>query len=618
MAYMIPEVIRKSATAGERLVFRTLKTNLAEDYVVYFEPEIEGDRPDFVIIGPDLGLLVLDVADYTKSSIVHLDTDEWQLHSSAGRMETVENPYKQARNRARRIARELKDDPQLALHREGQAGVLKFACGHGTVFTRMEQEDFERLGLCDVISPTFVLCRNDIDADRDGFSADLLIEKIHGMFTDWSRKRYMLTLADMQAIRSHLYPEVRLSSEFRQLGNEQDQLLLSLHRIEAMDVHQELAAQLLSDEGNAAAGIGSKSLMLVNRAKIIAKHHPEWKILILSHSHTISGSLQKMVDELMEEPADLFDWVMLEEQKDDKKRKHNVEVYHFHEWLSKVLNVREAGIAGLIEKLESKEAILPTYDAILIDKGQQFERDWLRLLNQLLVPSMAAASTELKERSRILSVNYRNTAQIVQFAWSFYQQHSLLDNKMQEGSIDGVALIPPHSTRRKGPEPAIVRCRNLQEELEAVVKRIQYLHSERKVPYREMAILYRVKNNYYSSYIDLIRKELRRQCLPFQWLSEENTNTVRVSGDSTDAIAISSVDDARGREFRAVFLVNTENMPYALEEAEERETARFYMAMTRALDWLFISYSGDSRFTLYLDEIQQQRKEKKLASNKMG
>ena len=61
MAYTIPETIRSSATAGERLLFRTLKTYLPDDYIVYYEPEIRGRRPDFVIIGPDLGLVVLEV-----------------------------------------------------------------------------------------------------------------------------------------------------------------------------------------------------------------------------------------------------------------------------------------------------------------------------------------------------------------------------------------------------------------------------------------------------------------------------------------------------------------------------------------------------------------------------
>ena len=42
MAITIPETIRSSATTGERLLFRTLKTYLPDDYIVYYEPDILG------------------------------------------------------------------------------------------------------------------------------------------------------------------------------------------------------------------------------------------------------------------------------------------------------------------------------------------------------------------------------------------------------------------------------------------------------------------------------------------------------------------------------------------------------------------------------------------------
>ncbi|MDQ8738722.1 3'-5' exonuclease [Paenibacillus sp. LHD-38] len=619
MAYMVPEVIRTSATAGERLLFRTLKAYLADDYVVYYEPEIEGSRPDFVIIGPDLGLVVLEVKDYTPSALFQIDHDEWQLYTSAGRLEAVENPYKQVRDIARHVVNHLKKDPQLIQQEGGLHGALKFPYGFGTVFTRMKQEDFDKYNLYDVISPQFVLCRDEMDPEDEGFSADLFIEKIHGMFATWSRSRYLLTQEDIQSIRYHLFPEARIGAEFRQHTNEQDQLLLSLHHIKAADLHPENMAKQLEVRhrlmlGNAAS---DKTVVLASRAKILAKQNPDWKMLVLSHSRSLSLSLRQMIDELMDEPEDLFDWMMLEEQKDNRIREHNVAVYHFHEWLAKVLNARETDIPGLIAKLEKKEAILPSYDAILIDKGQEFDTEWLRLLNHMLSPSIQNQAQDSRDRSRILSINYRNTAQIVQFAWSFYQHHSPLQNKVQEGSIDGVEIIPPQSTRRKGPEPAILRCGSFQEEIAAVVKRIQYLHDEKKVPYAEMVILHRVKNNYYLSYIDMIRKELERQGLPYIVLTVD-TDSKQPSERASDAIQISTVEGARGLDFRAVFIVNTENMPFSLEEAEEREVSLFYMALTRALDWLFISYSGHSKFTLYLDEIQQKRKEKKHTVKKMG
>ncbi|OSX55445.1 hypothetical protein B7H16_00735 [Anoxybacillus ayderensis] len=119
MAYMIPETIRSSATAGERLLFRTLKTYLPDDYIVYYEPEIRGRRPDFVIIGSDLGLVVLEVKDYTLSTLLHLNNDEWTIVSSAGEQATVKSPFKQARDNAFHIVNALKKDKNL-VHLEGK------------------------------------------------------------------------------------------------------------------------------------------------------------------------------------------------------------------------------------------------------------------------------------------------------------------------------------------------------------------------------------------------------------------------------------------------------------------------------------------------------------------
>ncbi|WP_139991867.1 3'-5' exonuclease [Paenibacillus paridis] len=640
MAYMIPEVIRTSATTGERLLFRTLKDHLPSDYVVYYEPEIQGRRPDFVIIGPDLGLVVLEVKDYTKSTLYQINQDEWLLHTSSGRMETVKNPYKQARDNARHVVDQLKKDHNLIQLEGNYSGRLKFAYGFGTVFTRMKQEDFIKYDLYSVISPQFVLCRDEIDQDEDIFSAEILIEKIQGMFTIWSHRKYVLSEDDIQAIRYHLFPEVRISAEFRQQTNYQDQLLLSLHNIKTMDLHQENMAKQLGDRHRLIRGVAGsgKTLVLASRAKILAKQHPEWKILVLCYGIPLSRSLQQMINRMMDEPEDLFDWVNLAEENQTISQHHNVEVYNFHEWLRKVLNVRDIDVPVLIEKLERKEAILPSYEAILIDEGQDFDPEWLRLLNHMLNPNtqnlllvedraqsifkrksslLQNTGLDFRGRSRILSINYRNTAQIVQFAWDFYQHHSVLQNKVQEGSLDGIEIIPPQSTRRKGPEPLIKRCNSFCEEIQSVIKHIIDLHTIKNIPYSEMVILYRVKNNYQTSYIDIIRKQVEEAGLPYKWITE-NSETKREFDKASEKIKISTIDSAKGLDFRAVFIVNAENMPFSLEEVEEREVSLFYIAITRALEWLHISYSGNSKFTAYLDGVQQLSIANKSTSTKMG
>ncbi|WP_088830569.1 3'-5' exonuclease [Paenibacillus tyrfis] len=635
MAYMVPDTIPRRATAGERILFESLKDHLPSDYIVYYEPEIRGRRPDFVIIGPDLGLVILEVKDYTKSTLYQVNHDEWTLRNTAGELITTKSPLKQARDNARIIENYLKKDKNLV---QETGSYLKFPYGFGTVFTRLKQEDFIKLDLYQVIEPQFVLCRDEIDPDEEGFSHDILRDKIHEMFTVWTSRKTILTDEDIQAIRFHLFPEVRISAEYRAPIQHQDQLLLSLHNIKTMDLHQENMAKQIGDKHRLIRGVAGsgKTLVLASRAKMLAKAHPDWKILVLCYGIPLSRSLKQMIEQKLDEPDDLMDLINAEATNTIEVSK--IEVYNFHEWLRNSLHMKDSEIPALLDKVIKNEAIVPTYDAILIDEGQDFEPDWLKLLSFCLNPdtqslllvedraqSIFKRKTSLahdigldfRGRSKILSINYRNTAQIVQFAWDFYQEHSQLKNKVQDGTIEGIEIIPPQSTKRKGPEPMIKGFRDIQEEMNFVSKSIIYLHQQKNIPFEDIAILYRVKNSHRISYIDEIKHSLNEHELPFTWITESaasKRNFIR----SEQTIKISTIDSAKGLDFRAVFIVNIENMPFSLEEVEEREVSLFYIGMTRALEWLFLSYSGESKFTQYLDEVSRKRKEQPSSHKQFG
>ncbi|MGQ7890661.1 3'-5' exonuclease [Paenibacillus sp. WC2504] len=627
MAYMVPETIPRSATAGERILFESLRDHLPGDYIVYYEPEIRGRRPDFVIIGPDLGLVILEVKDYTKNTLYQVNHDEWTIRDTAGELITTKSPLKQARDNARLITDHLKKDKNLV---QDSSSYLKFPYGFGTVFTRLKQEDFIKHDLYQVIEPQFVLCRDEVDPDEDGFSSEILMEKIHGMFTVWSQKKNILTNEDIQAIRFHLFPEVRISAEYKPQVKHQDQLLLSLHNIKTMDLHQENMAKQIGDKHRLIRGVAGsgKTLILASRAKMLAKAHPDWKILVLCYGIPLSRNLKQMIRRMMNEPEDLLDLINLGSS--DSQRESKVEVYNFHEWLRNSLHMKDSEIPTILDKVNNNEAILPIYDAIMIDEGQDFEPDWLKLLSCCLNPntqslllvedraqSIFRKKTNLAQdigldfrgRSKILAINYRNTAQIVQFAWEFYQEHSQLKNKVQEGSVEGVEIIPPQSTKRKGPEPMIKGFRNIQEEMNFVSKSITFLNQQKNIPIQDIAILYRVKNSHLTSYIDEIKDSLEQHELPYTWITE-NTESKRNFVRDENAIKISTIDSAKGLDFQAVFIINIENMPFPLEEVEEREVSLFYIGMTRALEWLFLTYSGESKFTKYLDEVIQKRNQK--------
>ncbi|WP_160725324.1 3'-5' exonuclease [Bacillus sp. USDA818B3_A] len=627
MAVTIPETIRSTATAGERLLFRTLKTFLPDDYIVYYEPEIQGKRPDFVIIGPDLGIVILEVKDYTKNTLFQINHDEWHIVATSGDQAVVKSPMKQARDNMFHVVDVLKKDKNLVQLDGKYKFQLKFPYGHGVVFTRMYSKDFIEEGLYSVIEPNLCLTRNEIDPDKEEFSEEILMEKILNMFVVPFRLKEPLTLEDINAIRYHLFPEVRISAEFKAPVPYQDQLLLSLHDIKTMDLHQENLAKQIGDKNRLIRGVAGsgKTIILASRAKMLSKQNPDWKILILCYNISLANAIQQMIHHMLNEPEDLFDF----DPNVKKVQNQNIIVRNFHSWLKNDLKIREQQLPDIIEKIERKESILPTYDAVLIDEGQDFEAEWLRIVSLLinsdtqsllLVEDRAQTIYNRKRsylqdtglsfqgRSKVLSINYRNTQQIVKFAWDFYRKHSMFKNKVVNRDLEG-EIIAPKSTKRKGPEAGIVRAANFFDEMRLVARQIKKLHQERKVPFDDMLILYRVKRTHQYPIIDMIKRSLTNEGLPFYWITENDVS--KRSFEKEDSkVKISTIDSSKGLDFRAVFIVNVDSMPFPLEENKEREVSLLYIGMTRAKEFLCLSYSGESEFTFYLDGILQERKPK--------
>ncbi|OIJ20901.1 nuclease [Anaerobacillus alkalidiazotrophicus] len=630
MAYSVPESIRSTATAGERLLFYTLKHCLPDDYIVYYEPEIHGRHPDFVILGPDLGMVVLEVKDYTKNTLFQLNQDEWIIRTSSGEQQSVKSPMKQARDYMFHISDVLKKDKNL-IHLEGKYKFnLKFPMGYGVVFTRLYQKDFIQNGLFSILDPNLVLSRDEIDPEKESFSEEIFIEKIINMFTVPFRLQQTLTNEEIRSIRYHLFPEVRISAEFKKPVPYQDQLLLSLHDIKIMDLHQENLAKQLGDKNRLIRGVAGsgKTLILASRAKLLSKDHPDWKILILCYNISLSQSIKQMINFMLQEPDSLFDFDFSENPQGVAGNKNNIAVRNFHEWLKHDLKIREDQLPTVLGQLENKEAILPKYDAILIDEGQDFQPEWLKLVGHLLNPNTQSlllvedraqiiyprkrsyvqdTGLSFQGRSKILNINYRNTAQIVKFAWDFYQCHSSLQKKVVEKTVEGIEIIAPQSTRRKGPEPGILKAENFGKEMRIIAKQIQVLHEQKGVPYSEILILYRVKRTHKMNIIETIKRALEKKELPYNWITENETSKRNFDRDE-DTIKISTIDSSKGLDFQAVFVVNLDNMPFPLEENKEREVSLLYIAMTRAKEYLCVSYTGESEYTTYFEKVKEERK----------
>jgi superfamily I DNA/RNA helicase len=150
-----------------------------------------------------------------------------------------------------------------------------------------------------------------------------------------------------------------------------------------------------------------------------------------------------------------------------------------------------------------------------------------------------------------------------------------------------------------------------------VARQIRKLHEEKKVPFDEMLILYRVKRTHKYPIIDIIKRTLSDSGLPYYWITE-NDISKRSFEKEDGKVKISTIDSSKGLDFQAVFIVNVDSMPFPLEEDKEREVSLLYIGMTRAKEYLCLSFSGESDFTKYLDQIMIDRSKKQGGIEKIN
>jgi hypothetical protein len=96
MAEMIPDRLPSGASAGERKVFALLQ-QLPDDIIVYYEPVVAERYPDFIVIIPSVGLLVIEVKGWYPNHILEATNAEVTIHSR-GQREICKHPIRQARD----------------------------------------------------------------------------------------------------------------------------------------------------------------------------------------------------------------------------------------------------------------------------------------------------------------------------------------------------------------------------------------------------------------------------------------------------------------------------------------------------------------------------------------
>lgn len=590
MATLIPAIstCKPRMTSGERRAAERLEAKLDDDYLLWYDVPIgeKQARPDFAILHPRRGILVLEVKDWRLDTICAASRERFDILTQSGR-KTVINPLEQARHYALQIVKLLERDRQLVQSTGEHAGKLAFPWGYGVLLPNVTRRQFDVAELNLAIAPDRVICQDEMVESID---PEALQSRLWQMLPHHFGR--VLSLPQIDRVRWNMFPEIRTPDQAN-LFTEADAEVPDVVRV--MDLQQEQLARSLGTGHRVIHGVAGsgKTMILGYRAEQLAKvSGPGAKpILILCYNEPLAVQLQATIR---------------------AKCLANVQVRHFHRWCRQQLvaygqeipsgeRMFDAMVDGVIRAVDRRQVPSGQYQAVLIDEGHDFRPEWLKLVaqmvdpetNSLLVLYDDAQSIFLRSRSRqfsfksvgiqatgrttILKINYRNTRQILQFANLVASDLLTAEDK----DDDGIPLIKPIACGREGTPPIVVRLPNLREEAVRIADLLQSAHQE-GYAWSEMALLCR---DY--AMIDVCAAMLKRRQLPHE--------VRKKAGDfhpETNTIKLMTMKVSKGLEFPVVALHGAGHGIAA--NSDEREDARiFYVAATRATERLIVSLSGD-------------------------
>src|SRR5262249_12871792 len=193
---------------------------------------------------------------------------------------------------------------------------------------------------------------------------------------------------------------------------------------------------------------------------------------------------------------------------------------------------------------------------------------------------------EARGRSRRLSRNYRNTKQILEFAWQVAQ--SVVEDA---GESETHVRVVPTKVARQGPVPVYRGCGSVADE-HALIARLVEEFKARGLAEKDIAVLYPRKER---DRIDALCRRLRQEnrvC----WISNESDPDGGVRAIARPGLRLLTIHSAKGLEFPAVIVSSLDQLPNPIDPDERRDSNLLYVRLTRALDHLAVTCTGRRHF----------------------
>lgn len=587
----------KRMTPGEKRFANRLSALLEDDYMVWFDIPAGKTRryTDFIILHPARGLLFLEVKDWKLDTLQSI-TPEQAVILEHGIPKMLPNPLHQARQCAIVAINQLQRDPLLKQSEGAHQGKLVMPWGYGVVLSNITRAQLEKMLGEDgehVLPGHLLICRDEMteSAESEAFQS-----KLWGMFA--YQFGTTLTLAQIDRVRWHLFPEIRIDHvqpSLPGLDFEPDEMPVP-DIIKVMDLQQEQLARSLGEGHRVIHGVAGsgKTLILAYRCEFLSRIVAR-PILVLCFNIPLANRLRAYLAE--------------------KGCNDKVHIYHFHDWCGAQLKTYHVDVipgegeyfdrqvASVIHAVDNDRIPRAQYDAVLIDEGHDFKADWLKLVVQMVNPdtnsllllyddaqsiyherrgldfSLSSVGIQARGRTTVLRLNYRNTREILSFAYRFAKEFLPLN----ETDDDHVPLLEPQLAGVSGDDPVYRQFEDEAHEVQFIGRCVQKWYDAGE-SLNNIAIIY------CSSYQGAaLHREMKERGIPTVWLGSSQHK--RQYDPTANTLALMTRHSSKGMEFDKVIVCGLAAIRVD-DEVKPLESRLLYVAMTRARKHLVVTCGG--------------------------
>lgn len=600
MAYLIPENLASRSDVPARIgsVAAALRDQLPDDATVWLEHTGSGrlaldlavadaDQPDFhlAVALPRHGLLLADVLEGGRRALARRPG----LEIDAGRIEEA--------------TRRLKETNRPALDQLGERAIPRMAVCIAPHVSRQTAALGGRSGSAVLFSEDMIRLDAAIDElfARHGRAA----EAAGG--TGPVKPPTASPAVAHKAVQAALHPELVITDDRR--PPEQGRLALrqilepdDSEAIKVLDRQQERLARWMGDGYRVVKGVAGsgKTLVLLYRARLIAKTQPRWRVLLTCFNRVLADELGRQLSE-MDEGLDNVTVKNIDRLPTDLYG----EVHRRGGRLVLPGDDYEGRISACLDHLRADEESA-LFDAVLVDESQDFDPHRLELAWRLLKPgghfvvardaaqnvyrrpNWIPPGTSGRGRTSILDQNYRNTEEILQTALALVDDGDGPDRAGDPDTDD--LIISPRSALRNGRLPDLIYTSS-NDEVRVACDRIEGLRTG-GFRWNDIAVLCGNRQSQARYAAEFSRRGVPHINLAYR----KNRNAV--GREAADRVLVASLRLLKGLEFPIVFLSGLSGIALGGDVPDDTTARRaVYVAMTRATTHLIVMVSGDEPYS---------------------